>query len=48
MVRLGVEDEGPGVPEDLPPHLFRRPVREGRGGLGLYPTRRIIEAPGGV
>ncbi|WP_243094924.1 sensor histidine kinase [Thermus thalpophilus] len=47
VVRLGVEDEGPGVPEALLPHLFRRPVREGRGGLGLYLTRRILEAHGG-
>ncbi|GAB5602308.1 hypothetical protein FJNA_08330 [Thermus sp. FJN-A] len=47
VVRLGVEDEGPGVAEALLPHLFHRPVREGRGGLGLYLTRRILEAHGG-
>lgn len=47
LVRLEVEDEGPGLPEGLLEEVFRRPLR-GRGrGLGLYLTRRILEAQGG-
>lgn len=47
VARLAVEDEGPGVAAALLPQLFRRPLRGGRRGLGLYLTRRILEAHGG-
>ena len=49
--RLEVIDEGPGVPQDILPHIFDRFV-SGRGktggvGLGLYLGNRIAEAHGG-
>lgn len=49
-VRLEVADRGPGVPTDLEPRLFTRFTgsRAGGGsGLGLYLSKRIIEAHGG-
>jgi two-component system, OmpR family, sensor kinase len=46
-----VVDEGPGIPEDMLPHLFDRFVtgrlREGGLGLGLYLAKRIAAAHGG-
>lgn len=48
-VLIAVEDDGPGVPDDLVPHLFepfvRGPDPRGEGtGLGLTITRRLVEA----
>lgn len=48
-VLVTVEDDGPGVPEELVPHLFepfvRGPSARGEGaGLGLTITRRLVEA----
>ena len=54
-VRLTVEDDGPGVPDELLPRLFekfyrvprgRRPSREGTG-IGLAVARGLVEATGG-
>ncbi|HYD55981.1 MAG TPA: GAF domain-containing sensor histidine kinase, partial [Burkholderiales bacterium] len=46
-----VVDEGPGIPEEILPHVFERfvsgRVREGGLGLGLYLAKRIAEAHGG-
>lgn len=52
-VMIVVEDDGPGVPDELVPHLFepfvRGPDARGEGaGLGLTITRRLIEAIGGT
>jgi two-component system sensor histidine kinase KdpD len=55
MVRLVVEDGGPGVPPESLPHLFEKfyrvPGRERRGtrgvGLGLAVSRGLVEAMGG-
>ncbi|WP_022798654.1 sensor histidine kinase [Thermus islandicus] len=46
---LEVEDQGPGIPEDLLPHLFQR-FRQGPGGgtgLGLAVAQAIARAHGG-
>jgi signal transduction histidine kinase len=47
--RVEVEDEGPGIPEDLLPHLFQRFAKGPGGGtgLGLAIARQIAQAHGG-
>jgi two-component system, OmpR family, sensor kinase len=49
--RLQVIDEGPGVPQEIMPHLFERFVsgrsKSGGVGLGLYLANRIAQAHGG-
>ncbi len=50
QVRLEIADRGAGVPVELEPRLFQRfsSGRAGGGtGLGLYLSKRIIEAHGG-
>jgi two-component system sensor histidine kinase ChvG len=55
MVEIGVEDEGPGIPEAKLEHVFdrfysERPKGERFGqhsGLGLSISRQIVEALGG-
>lgn len=52
-LRISVSDKGPGIPAEHTPHLFERFYRvpgsnTTRGtGLGLYISRKIIEAHGG-
>jgi K+-sensing histidine kinase KdpD len=52
-LRITVQDKGPGIPAEHTPHLFERFYRvpssnTTRGtGLGLYISRKIIEAHGG-
>jgi signal transduction histidine kinase len=51
-VRLGVADDGFGVPEAARPHLFMRFARGndrqgGGSGLGLYIVRRVAQESGG-
>lgn len=48
-VRVTVSDTGPGVPEDVVPHLFetRLTTKPGGSGLGLPLVRLIAEAHGG-
>jgi PAS domain S-box-containing protein len=56
LVRVEVEDTGPGIPDELRPHLFEAfsqadgsTTREFGGiGLGLATARRLIELLGGV
>lgn len=46
-----IQNEGPGIPPDLLPHLFERYVRGQRSlglGLGLYVSRQIALAHGGA
>ena len=46
---LAVEDDGPGVPEDIEQRVFERFVRAGRGsGLGLSIVRAVAESHGGT
>jgi signal transduction histidine kinase len=49
--QLEVVDEGPGVPEEVLPHIFERfatgRARTGGVGLGLYLANRIVRAHGG-
>jgi signal transduction histidine kinase len=50
-VHVEVIDQGPGIPEDLLPHIFERfktgKDREGGLGLGLYLAKRIAAVHGG-
>ena len=49
-LRIAVEDSGPGVPEELQPHLFERFARgsgESGPGLGLTIARAYAHAHGG-
>lgn len=51
-VTVAVSDEGPGVPAELRPRLFRAPLTDRRAttgvaGLGLYFCRRVLETWGG-
>jgi signal transduction histidine kinase len=54
-VWLAVEDQGPGIPDDLQSQVFQRFYRgdakrgraEGRSGLGLTIVRQVAEAHGG-
>ncbi len=50
-IRINVDDEGPGVPVDVLPHLFERFATSGKpgtgSGLGLYFCRISVERWGG-
>ena len=52
FVRFAVSDEGPGIPEDVRPHVFDRFYRapgqaQAGAGLGLAIAREIVVAHGG-
>ncbi|MFT3663100.1 MAG: HAMP domain-containing sensor histidine kinase [Gordonia sp. (in: high G+C Gram-positive bacteria)] len=47
-VRITVSDEGPGVPDEIAPDIFRRGFSGGSGtGVGLSLARALVEADGG-
>ncbi|HEX2892806.1 MAG TPA: PAS domain-containing protein [Marmoricola sp.] len=53
LARVVVADHGPGVPDDLVPHLFERFSRgssqlTASSGFGLYIAHRLAEANGGT
>ncbi len=52
VVRLGVTDEGPGIPDEWRERIFepyaRRDTKTARGsGIGLYAAKRLVESMGG-
>jgi signal transduction histidine kinase len=50
-VSVAVRDEGPGVPPELVPRIFRqfwRSKRRGGAGLGLFIVKGLVEAHGGT
>jgi len=48
VVELFVEDDGPGIPEELQPRLFSPFFSGGNGtGLGLVIARALVQAAGG-
>jgi signal transduction histidine kinase len=52
LVRIGVEDEGPGIPPEWRERVFepyaRRDTHTARGsGIGLYAAKRLAESMGG-
>jgi signal transduction histidine kinase len=50
-VELIVDDDGPGIPEDIRPRIFTKFWKHGRAGgsgLGLYIVRGLAEAHGGT
>ena len=52
MVRIGVEDDGPGIPPEWRERIFepyaRRDTHTARGsGIGLYAAKRLAESMGG-
>ncbi|WP_141501500.1 sensor histidine kinase [Paenibacillus luteus] len=49
-IEITIKDDGPGIPEELLPHLFHRFVKgkDGETGLGLAISRAIVERCGGI
>lgn len=53
-IKINIEDNGPGIPEEVTKHLFdryyagRRTERKVGSGLGLYICKQFIEAHGGT
>jgi signal transduction histidine kinase len=49
--KVSVEDDGPGIPDDLKPKLFSRfrrgPTKASGKGLGLYLVKNLVEGYGG-
>jgi signal transduction histidine kinase len=51
-VRIGIQDEGPGIPPEWRERIFepyaRRDTHTARGsGIGLYAAKRLAESMGG-
>jgi PAS domain S-box-containing protein len=52
FIKISFTDNGPGIPEDFIPNIFKRFTRaDGRqkgSGLGLYITKKLVEMQGGT
>ena len=48
MVEVTYSDNGPGIPKEIRPNLFKRGASSTGGGYGLYLSRKVIEAYGGT
>jgi signal transduction histidine kinase len=46
-IQIDVSDSGPGIPKKIRSKLFQKGVSTTGGGLGLYLSKRIVEAYGG-
>jgi two-component system cell cycle sensor histidine kinase/response regulator CckA len=47
VIHIEVQDDGPGVPDEIKPKLFTKGISTTGGGYGLYLTRKVIEGYGG-
>jgi PAS domain S-box-containing protein len=47
FVEVRVSDNGPGIPEEVRHDLFQKGVSTSGGGLGLYLSKKVVEAYGG-
>jgi signal transduction histidine kinase len=47
-LRIDVSDNGPGVPEELLPHIFTPFFTTRKGGIGLALVRQLVHANGGT
>ena len=48
FIAIRVADNGPGIPESIKPNLFEKGVSTTGSGLGLYLSRKVVEAYGGT
>ncbi|MGY5876909.1 MAG: PAS domain S-box protein, partial [Candidatus Thorarchaeota archaeon] len=44
FLHVKISDSGPGIPEGIKEHLFKKGVSTGSGGLGLYLARQVLNA----
>ncbi len=47
FIEVRVSDNGPGIPDSIKPKLFQKGVSTSGGGLGLYLSKKVVEAYGG-
>lgn len=47
FIEVRVSDNGPGIPDSIKSKLFQKGVSTSGGGLGLYLSRKVVEAYGG-
>jgi signal transduction histidine kinase len=47
VIHIEVQDDGPGVSDEIKPKLFTKGASTTGGGYGLYLTRKVIEGYGG-
>ncbi len=47
FIEVRISDNGPGIPDSIKPKLFQKGVSTSGGGLGLYLSKKVVEAYGG-